>query len=64
MDLENAKRNKSARERQMPHNYTHVWNLRSKANGQRKKETKKQILNYREKTDGYQRRGVGRGWVK
>ena len=39
-----------------------MWNLTNKMNMQREKrekETKKQILNYREQTDGYQR---GSGW--
>ena len=38
---------------------THMWNLRTKTNKQRKKrkerQTKKQTLNYREQADGYQR---------
>ena len=38
-----------------------MWNLRNKTNGQREKwgeqdrESKKQTLNYREQTDGYQK---------
>ena len=36
-----------------------MWNLRNKTNDQRKRQTKKQTLNYREQTDGYQK---GRGW--
>ena len=46
----NSKRNKSVRERQMPYDFTHMWNLRNKTNEQRekKRETKKQTLNYRE----------------
>ena len=37
-----------------------MWNLRSKTNEQRDKETnQKHTLNYREETDGYQKGG---GW--
>ena len=37
-----------------------MWNLRNKTNEQRKKrQIKKQTLNYRKQIDGYQRRG---GW--
>ena len=36
-----------------------MWNLRNKTNEQRQRQTKKQILNYGEKTDGYQRVGGG-----
>ena len=43
-----------------------MWNLRKKTNEQRgeirerERQSKKQTLNYREQTDGYQReRGVG-----
>ena len=39
MDLEyNAKQNKSVRERQIPYNFTHTWNLRTKTNEQRGKK--------------------------
>ena len=43
-----------------------MWNLRNKTNEQRGEETrvrqtKKQTLNYREQTNGYQRGG---GWGK
>ena len=37
-----------------------MWNLGNKSNEQReekKRQTKKQTLNYREQTDGYQRGG-------
>ena len=33
----NAKQNKSARERQIPYDFTHMWNLKYKTNEQRKK---------------------------
>ena len=36
-----------------------MWNLRSKINEQRKKETDKETLNYGEQTGDYQRGG---GW--
>ena len=38
-----------------------MWNLRNKTNkqGGKKRQTKKQTLNCREQTDGYQR---GDGW--
>ena len=47
-----------------------MWNLRNKTNGQsvkREKQTKKETLNYRAQTDGYQRGsgwgdGLNRGW--
>ena len=32
------------KERQIPYNFTHVWNLRNKTNEQRKKETNKKTL--------------------
>ena len=38
---------------------THTWNLRTKINEGKKRQTKKQPLNYREQADGYQRGGVG-----
>ena len=41
------------------YDFTHMWNLRHKTNEQRGKkrerEIKKQILHYREQTDGYQK---------
>ena len=33
-----AKQNKSVRERKRPYDFTHMWNLRNKANGQREKK--------------------------
>ena len=58
-----AKQNKSVREKQISNDFTHLWNLRNKINKQREKvrerQSKKQILNYRGQTDGYQR---GDGW--
>ena len=63
-----AKQNKSVRERQIPYDFTHMWNLRNKTNeqgGKEKRETEKergkpnQETDYREHTDGYQRGG---GW--
>ena len=56
-----AKQNQS--ERQIPYDFTHMWNLRNKTNEERKRErekkTKEQTLNYREQSDCYQR---GDGW--
>ena len=49
----------SVREKQLPYDLNHMWNLRNKTNEQRQRQTKKQILNYGEKTDGYQRVGGG-----
>ena len=41
-----------------------MWNLRKKTIiREKKRHTKKQALNYKEHTDGYQRGGRG-GWVK
>ena len=34
----NAKSNESVRERQIPYDFTHIWNLRNKANEQRRKK--------------------------
>ena len=60
----NAKEIKSVREIQIPYDLTHMWNLRNKSNEQRKKrQTKKQTLNYRAQTNSYQRGGGGE-WVK
>ena len=63
----NARQNKSIRERQIPYDLTHMWNLRNRTNEQRKRErereTKKQTLNYREQTWLPEGRWVG-GWVK
>ena len=33
-----AKQNKPVRERQIPYDFTHMWNLRNKTNEQRKKK--------------------------
>ena len=57
----NAKQNKSVRERKIPYDPPHMWNLRNQTNEQRKKErqTKEQTLNCRKQTDGYHWRG---GW--
>ena len=58
----NAKQNKSIRERQIPYCFTHTWNLRNKTNEQRKKREREElrnIFNYTEQTDGYQRGGGG-----
>ena len=53
----NAKQNKSEKDKY--HMISLMWSLRNKTNEQRRKkkekQTKKQTLNYREQTDGYQR---------
>ena len=36
-----VKQNKSARERQIPDDFTYLWNLRNKTNEQRKRQIKK-----------------------
>ena len=51
----NTKENKPVRERQIPCDFTCMWNLRNK----RKKKKEKQILNYREQM--VTRREVGGG---
>lgn len=57
-----AKRN-SVSQRQIPYDFTHVWNLRSKTNEEsgkereRERETRKQPLLCRGQTDGYQKGG-------
>ena len=47
-----AKQNKSVKERQMPYDFTHMWNLRNKTNKQRREKrreaSQKQTLNYGE----------------
>ena len=50
----------------MPYDFTRMWNLRNKTSKgekirgrEREREIKKQTFNYREQTDGYQRRA---GW--
>ena len=64
----NAKWNKSVREREISYDFTYMWNLRNKTWAKGKKEkwiqAKKQSLNYREITDGYQRGGAGVGELK
>ena len=37
----NAKQNKPVRERQIPYDFTHVWNLRNKRKQTKKKKNKK-----------------------
>ena len=59
MDLEGIMLSE-IRERQMLYDFTHMWNLRNKTN-RKKIQTKKQTLNYREQTDGYQRGGGEKG---
>ena len=48
----NAKWNKPVRERQIPYDFTHMWNLRNetkgKKNNNKTRPTNKQTLNYRE----------------
>ena len=46
-----AKWSKSDRERQIPYNFTSMWNVKTKINGQSKQ---KQTHRYREQTDGWQ----------
>ena len=50
------------RERQIPYDFTHMWNLINKATEQRKKKREKgkprNTLNHREQTDGCQKGGV------
>ena len=50
-----TKQNKSARERQTPYDFTHIWNLRKKTKEQREKkrgsQSRKQTPNYRKHTD-------------
>ena len=55
MDLEGIMlMNKSVRERQIPYDFTYMWNLENKINEQTKlKETHR----YRERTGGCQREG-------
>ena len=53
----NARWNKPIRKKQIPYDFTHLWNLRNKtkwAKGKkREKQNEKQTLNYGEQTDGY-----------
>ena len=64
-----SKNNKRVRERQIPHDFTHMWNLRNKTNeprGKIKREGGKpriKTFNCREQIDGYQQ-GAGWGQVK
>ena len=63
-----AKGNKSLRERQIPYDFTHMWNLRNKTDervGGKEREAnhKKQTLNYREQTGLLEGGWVG-GWAK
>ena len=37
-----AKQNKSVRERQIPYDFTHIWNLRNKINEQKEKRERGQ----------------------
>ena len=50
------------RERHVPYDFTHMWNLRKQMNKKRKRQTKQNIKN-REQTGGCQFEGVSR-WVK
>ena len=64
----NANRDESVRKRQIPYDFTHMWNLRKKTNKQReKKEREKNKPGNThlsmENTDSYQRGGK-EGWVK
>ena len=51
-----AKQNKLVRERQIPHDFPHMWTLRknkrAKGKRERGRQTKKQMLNYREHQRG------------
>ena len=61
-DLEGVMLNKSGKERQVPHDFTYMWNLKNKINEQAKQ---KQTLRYREQTDGGQiGDGLGEGVKK
>ena len=56
-----AKRSKCLKERQVPNDFTHIWNARKKTNeqrGKRRRQIKEQTLNCREETDAYQRGGA------
>ena len=53
-DLEGVMLNKSGKERQVPHDFTYMWNLKNKINEQAKQ---KQTHRYREQTDDYQMGG-------
>ena len=45
-----AKQNKSVRERQIPYDFTHVWNLRNKTDEHRGKEGKRREENKPQET--------------
>ena len=38
-----AKQNKSVKERQIPYDFTHMWNLKDKTNEQRGKKRERQM---------------------
>ena len=56
-----AKQSRSVRERQIPNDFSHMWNLRNKTDEhegkKREEQTIKQTLNYREQTEGCWRGG-------
>ena len=58
-----VKRSKSVRERQMPHDFTRMWNLRNKRTKKNKETSETKTFNSgecsRKHTDGHQRGG---GW--
>ena len=56
-----AQWNKSVRERQTPHDFIYMWNLKYKISEQTKQ---KQTHRYKEQTDGCKRRKGLRGSVK
>ena len=59
----NAKRNKSVRERQIPYDLIHMWNLRNKTNEQRGERETNRLFTIQNKLRAT---GVGKGggWVK
>ena len=59
----NGKQNKLIRERQIPYDFTHLWNLRNKTDGHKGRtkggrEANQKTHNHREQTEGCWR-GVG-----
>ena len=56
-----AKWHKSDRERQIPYDFTYMWNIKSKISKQTKQ---KQTHRYREQIEGWQMGRVWGGWVK
>ena len=46
-----AKKNKSVRERQIPYDFTHRWNLSNTTNEQRKKKIKDRERETKQETD-------------